>query len=268
MSNVSYSVLFGDRVGRSTRTCRGTLAGGGWDEPFLRETRDALVDKGVDASIVELTPACDVPSAADACVLVVRNFNPELCDLVLGKLSNTKFDTFTKMYGKVRDAHSRHIVYIDDVAVPPNREECQHSVWSWHDQPELSAVREWMGARIGACDDVTIGCALKYPDIDRCGISWHGDAERRKTALFRLGPNSERHPLHFAWFHKHDRVSDVVSIHLSHGDMVLYSDKAMGYDWKKSSIPTVRHATGFLKQGAHPKMTRGRKRDRIKSVSL
>ena len=266
MSNVSYSVLLGDRVAvdsQPTKSGRGVVSQKGWDEAVLRATAERLRDAGVDASIVELTPHCTVPNASDACALVVRNFQPEFCNKLLETFKTTKFDSFTKMYGKVCDAHSRHIVYFDETAVAPSREDCQHTVLAWGDQPQLAGILDWMRSTLGNCDDITIGCGLKYPDIDRCGISWHGDAERKKTALVRLGPNSERHPLHFAWFHKHDRVSEVVSIHLSHGDMVLYSDKAMGYDWKKSSIPTVRHATGFLKQGAHPKMTRGKKRDRV-----
>lgn len=272
MSNVSYSVVFGDHCAiddhNPNQRGLGAVAEKGWDEDFLRQTASKLREQGVDAEIVELTPHCEVAGAADACVLVVRNFNQQLCDTLYGNIDTFKFDDFKKMYGKVCDSHSRHLLYIGNTASAPNREESKHTVLPWEDEPELRGIRDWMRSSIGQCDEISVGCVLKYPNIERCGISWHGDGDRKKTALFRLGPNSERHPLHFAWFHRHDIVSPVISVELKHGDFIMYSAKATGADFKKSSIPTVRHATGFLKQGAHPKMTRGKKRERIQSASL
>jgi hypothetical protein len=34
---------------------------------------------------------------------------------------------------------------------------------------------------------------------------------------------------------------------LNHGDIYIMSDKAVGYDWKKRKIPTLRHAAGCKK---------------------
>lgn len=77
-----------------------------------------------------------------------------------------------------------------------------------------------------------------------CGIGYHGDAERKKTIGCRLGDTMN---LHFQWFIKHKPI-DPNSCHysfiLNSGDVYIMSSKAVGNDWKKSTIPTLRHACG------------------------
>ena len=43
----------------------------------------------------------------------------------------------------------------------------------------------------------SLGEGNYYYDIKKCGIGFHGDAERRKVVGIRLGDSI---PLHFQWF--------------------------------------------------------------------
>ena len=75
-----------------------------------------------------------------------------------------------------------------------------------------------------------------------CGIGFHGDTERRKVIGIRLGANL---PIHFQRFLRHQTYGDPYVIPLDGGDMYVMSEKAVGADWKSSSILTLRHAVGL-----------------------
>lgn len=80
-----------------------------------------------------------------------------------------------------------------------------------------------------------------YYDIDKCGIGWHGDAERKKVIGMRLGESCD---LHFWWYYNAKRIKKKISIPLEHGDIYIMNFKASGNDWKSKKIYTLRHATG------------------------
>ena len=54
-------------------------------------------------------------------------------------------------------------------------------------------------------------------------------------------------PLHYQWFKKHRPVGERGIFNLQNGDIYAMSEKATGFDWKKSSIYTLRHAAGSKK---------------------
>ena len=83
-----------------------------------------------------------------------------------------------------------------------------------------------------------------YYDSKKCGIGWHGDSERKKVVGLRIGGSMV---LKFRWFHKHKGVGKSFEVMLNDGDMYIMSEKSVGYDWKKSSIFTLRHSAGCNK---------------------
>ena len=70
-----------------------------------------------------------------------------------------------------------------------------------------------------------------YYDLTKCGIGFHGDAERTVAIGIRLGDSC---PFEYQWFHRHAAV----------GDMHSMGAKAVGTDWRRSAVPTLRHAAG------------------------
>ena len=83
-----------------------------------------------------------------------------------------------------------------------------------------------------------------YYDISKCGIGFHGDSERKIVICTRLGATI---PMHFQWFYKFKPIGERVIFNANHGDIYIMSEKTVGTDWKKSSIPTLRHAAGSAK---------------------
>jgi len=82
----------------------------------------------------------------------------------------------------------------------------------------------------------------KYFDLKKCGIGYHGDSERRKVIAFRLGQSMD---LHYNWFFKGKNIGKTLKLNLDSGDMYIMSEKAIGTDWKRRNIYTLRHAAGI-----------------------
>jgi hypothetical protein len=80
-----------------------------------------------------------------------------------------------------------------------------------------------------------------YYDVSKCGIGFHGDAERRKVIAIRLG---ESMPLHYQWFQNSKPVGQRIELQINNGDLYIMSDKAVGFDWLKKKQLTLRHAAG------------------------
>ncbi len=85
-----------------------------------------------------------------------------------------------------------------------------------------------------------------YFDVNKCGIGFHGDAERKKVVAIRLCAGKCQ-PLHYQWFKNGKPIGKRAIIELGDRDFYVMSDKAVGWDWKKKLIPTLRHATGSEK---------------------
>lgn len=49
----------------------------------------------------------------------------------------------------------------------------------------------------------------------------------------------------YNWYYKNEQIGkECIIKKLNHGDIYIMSDKAVGNDWHKSSIYTLRHSAG------------------------
>ena len=80
-----------------------------------------------------------------------------------------------------------------------------------------------------------------YYNIEKCGIGFHGDSERKKVIGCSLGASR---PIHWQWYHNSKRIGDRLEYDIHHGDMYIMSEKTSGWDWKKRNKYTLRHAAG------------------------
>lgn len=78
--------------------------------------------------------------------------------------------------------------------------------------------------------------------MNKCYIGLHGDTERRLVVAFRLGASF---PIFYQWYQWSKTVGHTIKFDLNNGDMYIMSDKAVGFDWKKKKIHTLRHAAGM-----------------------
>ena len=67
--------------------------------------------------------------------------------------------------------------------------------------------------------------------------------ERRIVVAVRLGDSSM--PMHYQWFQESSPIGKRIVIDLNPGDVYAMSEIAVGTNWKKKIIPTLRHFCGY-----------------------
>lgn len=193
-------------------------------------------------------------SIDDAYVLVVRNavdrllkMNPRfagkgVADLhkeLLHHAWDKKY--FDKRRSKVLNKRARYNVCFDDMAGIENYEKGQGTTIAWAQSPILKAIRDFFPELIGEKATNLKAEGNLYYDLRNCGIGYHGDTERLRVIGVRSGSAM---PIYYQWYHQNNRVGERIPIDLYAGDLYIMSEKTTGSDWKRSSLYTLRHATG------------------------
>ena len=150
------------------------------------------------------------------------------------------------MKGKVVNKHARWNLCFDTESREPDYENKKGRIVSYDEieitKKLLNMIPEYFGSKATNLK----GEGNYYYDRTSCGIGFHGDSERRKVIGIRLGLG-ESIPLHYQWFRESIPVGERIILPLNGGDMYVMSEKAVGTDWKKKKIYTLRHATGCEK---------------------
>ena len=234
-------------------------AGQGFNLEDLKKMRDSMKKLGVDCKFVSLTDELEyiegLPNKPDAYVLVMKGAVNKLVQNATDKNFNQidlfkeqkklAYDTKAFMYGRVVNKHARWNLCFDEKYRGPAYEEGKGTIVGYDQVPLMKAVREQFTVLFGKkAHDLKVESNYYY-DTTKCGIGWHGDSERTKVIAIRLGYSSM--PIYFQWFYQNSPVGKIISIPLDPGDMYVMSEKAVGSDWKRKIIPTLRHATGAKK---------------------
>jgi len=148
------------------------------------------------------------------------------------------YDTRRK---KVLNKNARANVCFGETDREPDYENKKGKIVGYGGVECLSKIKNGMAEVLGEKCSNLICEGNRYFDLKKCGIGWHGDAERRKVVAFRVGETMD---LRFNWFIRFKSFGKTLKLSLNSGDMYFMSEKAVGWDWKKSSIPTVRHSAG------------------------
>lgn len=200
-----------------------------------------------DIETVDLT----LPPPEDAYVLIIRDG----VNKILQNCSEyTHSDMFTEqinldldkkawMRGRVVNKHARWNVCFDDEGRDPDYEDKKGRIVSYDDVPITKMLLSQITTYFGDKAHNLKGEGNYYYDRNSCGIGFHGDSERRKVIGIRLG-NGPSSPLHFQWYINSESIGNRIILPLNGGDMYVMSEKAVGTDWKKKKIYTLRHATG------------------------
>jgi hypothetical protein len=170
---------------------------------------------------------------------------------IFRELSTIRYDTRALMYGRVTNKNLRHNAIIADFDQNPNYEVGMGTVVNFTHVPLMQHIRTHLPTYLGEKARTLISELNDYYDVAHCGIGYHGDTERTMVIGMRIGA---RFPLSYCWYLRGQRVSQQVNLTLESGDIYVMSDKAVGMDWKKKIVPTLRHAV------ENPQMTRERER--------
>jgi len=144
--------------------------------------------------------------------------------------------------GKLLNKNARWNLCFDARAQEPALAEGRGRIVPFAALPLLAAVRSQLPYYFGAAKATDLLAEGNYYyDAGRTGIGFHGDGERRLVIALRLGAPI---PLHYQWFLRSAPQGARIALQLRPGDLYAMSEKAVGTDWKRSSIWTLRHAAG------------------------
>lgn len=248
MNTQTFTITFGDRAENHHKMqCIGQAAIEGFNLDDLNKAKLCYEQNGVKCDLIDLKmllPPELQSSAENAWLLVVREglntmIKPYNSDNFFQEQAALPKDTKAKMYNRVVNKKARHNLCFGYTSQEPNYEAGQGRIVAFNDVPLLDHVRQVLPIVIG---DKGVGLVAEgnyYYDITKCFISYHGDSERKKVIAIRLGATF---PLYYQWFCQSKPVGFRGEVILNHGDIYIMSEKAVGSDWKKKNIFTLRHA--------------------------
>jgi hypothetical protein len=155
------------------------------------------------------------------------------------------YDKKAVMYGRVVNKHARWNLCFDEKSRAPDYEAGKGRIIGYSEVPYMNALKGQIETVMGPK-----ACGLKvesnyYFDTTKCGIGFHGDGERRKVIGVRIGYSSM--PMYWQWYQNGEPLGEQIVVPMNPGDVYIMSEKTVGTDWKKKTIPTLRHATGCAK---------------------
>lgn len=250
--NETYTLTFGDQAENHARMQKiGQAAAEGFTHEDLTRAESYFNDHGCETEMIFLNDYLspeDSSKAEPAYVLIIRNAIEALTGSTADEfyLEQQKLSKDTKafMYGHVVNKHARHNLCFGLENQEPCYEQAKGRIIAFDDVALLNKMRLQLPASIGvkALNLVAEGNYYYKPEI--CGIGWHGDSERKMVIALRLGKSMS---MHYQWYTKSRPVGSRCDLILNHGDIYYMSEKAVGWDWKKPSLYTLRHAAGAKK---------------------
>lgn len=221
-------------------------------EPLPAQASVLIVRQGVTAMLQEdeshiiITTSPLEPTAAPTeAIPAEQDTTAAGSTLLLREQSALVWDTKARMKGRVVNKRARHNLCFGPTAQEPDYKAGRGRVVAFGDVPLLARIRERLPQFLGPKTHNLYAEGNLYPDpATACGIGFHGDAERRIVVALRLGGTM---PLHYQWFQRGAPVGKRIALELHHGDMYVMSAKAVGTDWMKKLVPTLRHAAGAPK---------------------
>lgn len=209
-----------------------------------------LLEEGKCVETVEGWESSSIPDIETAQILIVRNGvnalygGDEGANLVDSEQQTLTPDKKVWMRGVVRNKRARYNLCFADFAQSADYENRKGTIIPFRDIPNTSRIREALPHYFGErCRDLNAELNVYY-DVTKCGIGFHGDTERFITIGMRFGTPI---PLHYQWYWKGKPVGERVVLELGHGDIYAMGAKAVGKDWARRVIPTLRHAAGCVK---------------------
>lgn len=253
MNNQTFTITFGDQAENHVGMCKiGQAATEGFNYDDLIKAKSCYEQNGAKCDLLDLKmllPEELKPTADNAWLLVVHGglntmIKPYNSDDFFNEQNVLQKDTKAFMYGRVVNKTARHNLCFGFENQEPNYEQGQGRVIAFNNVPLLNHIRQVFPLVIGNKGEGLVAEGNYYYDISKTGIGAHGDSERRKAIGIRVGANL---PLQYHWFYQNKPVGITGEIILEHGDIYFMSEKAVGTDWKKKNILTLRHAAGAQK---------------------
>lgn len=226
----------------------GDLAANGFTFAELQVIHAQLQHDGAVSELINLGDYLPTEYGhIDAGVLIIRNgikLFADSVDNIWEELRGLTYDKHALMYGEVRNKLARHNLCFGDVDQVADYASGKGTIVGFHNLPYLQYVRHHLHVLLNDKATNLVAEANYYYDVGSCGIGYHGDKKRKIVVGLRMGRDF---PLCYHWHLGKPRISGRIDLNLHHGDIYVMDEKACGHDWKKRTIPTLRHAAGCAK---------------------
>lgn len=242
----TYTITFGDVCENGVGMQQiGERCSNGISVNELKDIQAKMDELGYGTYYIDLTELCPpelLPEEAG--LLYIRDgidISGYTHDELLAEQNELDYDKQKFSRGRVVNSRARYNICFADFEQEPNYECKQGRVVNFDDLPALSALRSALPIYFGdACASLNAEGNLYY-DLSKTGIGFHGDTERKIVIAARFGSPMR---LSFAWYHQSKHVGKQIKLTIPPGGMYIMSSKAVGNDWKRKLIPTLRHAAG------------------------
>lgn len=231
--------------------------GQGFNFDDLEKAKERFEEDGIECEIVDLRAGLEELELEEAYILIARN----AVDIMFEQYFDMKnasteiFEELIKLdvdkrkrnpYGKVVNSNARYNLCFVDYDQEPDYEKGKGRLVSFESIENLCCLRDLLPLYLGEKARELYAEGNYYYDVDsgKCGIGEHGDKERRKVVAVRFGRTMN---ICYRWYKNFQRVGDKIELELNHGDIYIMSEKAVGTDWRSSSIYTLRHCAGASK---------------------
>ena len=224
------------------------LADSGFTVGELRAIKLKLEEKEIHSELHILNRALANPEdATEAGVLFIKNGVQNLIGEDAKKMykEQLQFDWDRKYWDnrrqKVLNKRARFNVCYGEESIEPDYENKRGTIVGFDKVPTLKKLKDNLSVFFGEkASDLEVEGNLYY-DVSKCGIGFHGDSERKRVIACSLGA---KRPIHWQWYQNSKPIGERIKFELDGGDMYIMSEKATGFDWKKRSQKTLRHAAG------------------------
>ena len=224
------------------------LADSGFTVGELQDIKLKLEANRIPSELHILNRALDNPEdAIEAAVLFIKNGVQTLIGEDAKKMykEQLQFDWDRKYWDnrrqKVLNKRARFNVCYGEKSVEPDYENKRGTIVGFDKVPTLKKLKDNLSLFFGEkASDLEVEGNLYY-DVSKCGIGFHGDSERKRVIACSLGA---KRPIHWQWYQNSKPIGERIKFELEGGDMYIMSEKATGFDWKKRSQKTLRHAAG------------------------
>lgn len=247
----TYTITFGERVeNHKGMEMIGALAESGISVAELNVAAQRFNSLGYKVELYDLRNLVgNIPNvnAEEAAILIVRNgatavLNGYDVNNLYWEQKRLHYDTKAKMKGKVVNKKARHNICMADHSSTANYDEGKGTVVAFKDLPYLNLIRQNLPTYLGTEKARNLNAeGNHYYDVKTTYIDMHGDTERRIVIAIRLGASF---PLAYQWHYKGEKIGQRAEFILNNGDLYIMSEKAVGTDWRRTVIPTLRHGAG------------------------
>jgi hypothetical protein len=248
METSTITITFGDVAENHAQMQKlGKLAEKGFTVEELVQIQSHFQTIGSECELVDLPfPDNDNEKDLGATILVVRKGVDALIGQpsfqVFSELCQLNWDKKAKMKGRVVNKHARWNLCFNEEEQSPDYEKGMGRIVPFSSVPLISILKEKLITIVGEKGKNLVAEGNYYYDSKKCYIGFHGDGERRIVIGTRFGASF---PLHYQWYLEGKPRGQRKTVQLDSGDIYFMSDVAVGWNWLKRSVPTLRHAAGF-----------------------